>query len=170
MNNSLSTYQFEFNRWANIELINVCSRLSAEQRTMTHAGVGGDIAYLCAHIVSSEAVYIRHITGTRIWPESFDVYAQPIDKLAALAEQAGQGLIDICESTDLNATHDHYDEEDKGTYTISKWVVLLQALYHGVEHRTQIKMLLTQLGVEHPELAGWNYAEVGKGIFFTPDP
>jgi uncharacterized damage-inducible protein DinB len=36
---------------------------------------------------------------------------------------------------------------------------LLQALYHGIEHRTQIKMLLTQIGFAHPELAAWDFMD-----------
>ena len=34
---------------------------------------------------------------------------------------------------------------------------MLQTIYHGIEHRTQIKMMLTKLGVEHPELAAWDF-------------
>ena len=33
----------------------------------------------------------------------------------------------------------------------------LQAIYRGIEHRTQIKILLTQLGVEHRELSAWGF-------------
>jgi hypothetical protein len=32
-------------------------------------------------------------------------------------------------------------------------------LEHGVEHRTEIKLALAQLGVATPDLDGWPYAE-----------
>jgi hypothetical protein len=36
---------------------------------------------------------------------------------------------------------------------------LAQAFSHGMEHRTHIKVLLTHLGVEHPDLSLWNFVE-----------
>jgi uncharacterized damage-inducible protein DinB len=35
---------------------------------------------------------------------------------------------------------------------------LTHALEHGVEHRTEIKVALSQLGVATPDLDGWAYA------------
>jgi len=37
--------------------------------------------------------------------------------------------------------------------------VLIQALDHGTEHRTQVRTALTVLGIEPPELDGWAYDE-----------
>ena len=34
---------------------------------------------------------------------------------------------------------------------------LLQAVNHGTEHRSQVATILTQLGVEPPEMDGWAY-------------
>ena len=34
---------------------------------------------------------------------------------------------------------------------------LVHAAEHGVEHRTEIKMALAQMGVETPDLDGWYY-------------
>jgi uncharacterized damage-inducible protein DinB len=34
---------------------------------------------------------------------------------------------------------------------------LLQAVNHGTEHRSQVATILTQLGVEPPEMDGWTY-------------
>lgn len=36
-------------------------------------------------------------------------------------------------------------------------LLLLQAINHGTEHRSQIATILTQLGVEAPEMDGWTY-------------
>jgi uncharacterized damage-inducible protein DinB len=42
-------------------------------------------------------------------------------------------------------------------------LLLLQAVNHGTEHRSQIATILTQLGVEPPEMDGWTYFfESGK--------
>jgi uncharacterized damage-inducible protein DinB len=42
---------------------------------------------------------------------------------------------------------------------------LLHALEHGVEHRTEIKVTMAELGVERPDLDGWPYSEAaGYGL------
>jgi hypothetical protein len=35
---------------------------------------------------------------------------------------------------------------------------LVHAVAHGGEHRTELKVALAQLGIETPDLDGWNYA------------
>jgi uncharacterized damage-inducible protein DinB len=34
---------------------------------------------------------------------------------------------------------------------------LVQAINHGTEHRSQVATILTQLGIEPPDMAGWAY-------------
>ena len=36
-------------------------------------------------------------------------------------------------------------------------LLLLQAVNHGTEHRSQVATILTQLGVVPPEMDGWTY-------------
>jgi len=38
-------------------------------------------------------------------------------------------------------------------------VVLLQAINHGTEHRSQAATILTQLGIEPPPMDGWNFGD-----------
>jgi uncharacterized damage-inducible protein DinB len=40
---------------------------------------------------------------------------------------------------------------------VPKTVLLTQAVNHATEHRAQIMAILTQLGIEPPELDGWSY-------------
>ena len=37
--------------------------------------------------------------------------------------------------------------------------LLVQAINHATEHRTQISAIITQLGIEPPDLSGWVYME-----------
>ena len=77
--------------------------------------------------------------------------------LLAKAQMSGRQLISI--ASKINPTTRH-DVDIRGeAYHFFNWTVLLQALYHGIEHRTQIKFLLTHRGVEHPELAAWDYMD-----------
>ena len=36
-------------------------------------------------------------------------------------------------------------------------LILIQAVNHGTEHRCQVSAILTQLGIEPPEMDGWTY-------------
>lgn len=41
---------------------------------------------------------------------------------------------------------------------------MVQAIEHGVEHRTEIKVTMAELGVDRPDLDGWFYSEAaGSG-------
>ena len=38
-------------------------------------------------------------------------------------------------------------------------LLMVQAITHSTEHRTQISAIITQLGVEPPDMSGWKYME-----------
>ena len=37
--------------------------------------------------------------------------------------------------------------------------LLMQAINHSTEHRTQVSTILTQIGLEPPDMTGWMYME-----------
>ncbi len=45
-------------------------------------------------------------------------------------------------------------------------LILTQAINHATEHRAQIMTILTQLGIEPPDLSGWAFSNT----FVTPIP
>jgi uncharacterized damage-inducible protein DinB len=40
---------------------------------------------------------------------------------------------------------------------VPKTILLTQAINHATEHRAQIMAILTQLGIQPPDLDGWSY-------------
>jgi uncharacterized damage-inducible protein DinB len=38
-----------------------------------------------------------------------------------------------------------------------KTIILTQVINHATEHRAQIMVIMTQIGVQPPELDGWTY-------------
>jgi uncharacterized damage-inducible protein DinB len=40
---------------------------------------------------------------------------------------------------------------------VPKTIILTQVINHATEHRAQVMVLLTQLGIEPPDLQGWTY-------------
>jgi hypothetical protein len=46
---------------------------------------------------------------------------------------------------------------DEGTYDVPVMIVLIQAIDHAIEHRSQIATVLSQQDIELPALDGWSY-------------
>ena len=148
---------FEYNLWANTQLIKLCSNLLDGQLETEIDGVFGRIHPTLAHIIRAEGNYLNRLTGSRPWAEDLDWDSIPMSDLLAKAQLSGSQFTAIASKADPAVP---YDVEVQGKpYLFFNWTVLLQALYHGIEHRTQIKFMLTQLGVDHPELAAWDYMD-----------
>ena len=148
---------FEFNLWANKQLIEFCGDLTDDQLIVEIDGVFGRIHPTLVHILRAEGNYLKRITGSRPWGEDLDWENMPMNELLGKAQLSGDQFIKIASKTDPAVRH---DVELRGeTFSFFNWTVLLQALYHGIEHRTQIKFLLTHLGIEHPELSAWDYVD-----------
>jgi len=47
---------------------------------------------------------------------------------------------------------------------VPKTIILTQAINHATEHRAQIMAILTQLGIQPPELDGWSYFEASGTV------
>ena len=158
-NNQINTLDkmFEYNLWANTQLIELCGKLTDEQLEMEIEGVFGRIQPTLVHLVRAEGGYLNRLTGSRPFADDLDWDDMPIGELLAKAQLSGAQLIAVASKVDPAKQH-VVDFQGK-QFQFFNWTVLLQALYHGIEHRTQTKILLTQLGVEHPELAAWDYTE-----------
>lgn len=149
---------FEYNLWANVEIIEFCMGLSEEQLAVEVDGVYGRIQTTLAHLLNSEGGYLNRMTGTRPWEDALDLQSLSLEELLPLAKRSGNRLVEIAAEVDF--AHSHTITAPWGKpFTFFNWTVVLQALYHGIEHRTQIKILLTKLGIEHSDLSAWSYLE-----------
>ena len=146
---------FEYNLWANTIVIQICSQLTDEQLQVQADGVYGTIRPTLEHLVSAEGYYVRHLTGEFPWADEIDWASMSMDDLLKMAQISGKRLLEVASQSDPHSRKERL--MDDKPYTYYNWTTILQALYHGIEHRTQIKVLLTKLGVEHPELAGWDF-------------
>ena len=153
--NQSMTRLFDYHLWANTQLIDLCSQPTDEQLSIEVDGTRGPIRETLIHLVSSEGFLIELMTGVTPWPDDLDWAALSTNGLIEKAQQSGQQLRSIAAQTDPETRHD-IEVEGEPTHYFD-WTVLLQALYHGIEHRTQIKVQLTQLGIEHPDLSAWDY-------------
>lgn len=147
---------FKFNLWANLRLLDACAQLTDAQLDATTKGVYGSTRLTLMHLVSSEEGYARHFnfTGrTLIAPiEESDPFPG-FDELRRRVERAGKELIAMAEQADL----DQVLHLEGGTYDAEVIIVLIQAINHGDDHRSQIATLLSQQGIEPPCLDAWCY-------------
>ncbi len=148
---------FEYNLWANTQLIELCSDLVDAQLETEIEGGFGRIHPTLVHIIRAEGGYLNRLTGSRPWADDLEWDNMPMSDLLAKAQLSGNQLIAI--ASKANPATPHTVKHQGKQFRFFNWTVLLQALYHGIEHRTQIKILLTQLGLAHPELAAWDYME-----------
>ena len=160
---SLIDKQFEFNLWANTQLIAICATLTEEQLMVESEGVFGRIQPTIVHMIQAESHYIRNLNGgTLIWPEDTDWATLSISDLLGMAQQSGEQLRTLANSVDPATRYEHV-EEDGRTYILWAWTALAQALSHDGEHRTQLRILLTKLGVPHPDGSLWRFSEANYG-------
>jgi uncharacterized damage-inducible protein DinB len=145
---------FKFNLWANMRLLDACASLTDAHLDATVIGTYGSVRDTLMHLFASEEGYVRHFTGTSPTPQLREFTAIPgLDELRRRAERSGTELIAIAEHGDL----DQIFHLDDGTYECQAIIVLIQALDHAIDHRSQICTLLTQQGIEPPYLDSWSY-------------
>jgi uncharacterized damage-inducible protein DinB len=148
---------FRYNLWANQALLDSCEPLADTQLDATAAGVYGSVRAILMHLFSSEESYAGRVGGHAPGPRLKESDAFPgFDALRRRAEQSGQALIAFAEkATEEDLTRIlHLDGE---TYDAPVYINLIQAINHGIDHRSQIATVLSQQGIELPDLAAWGY-------------
>lgn len=155
----LITDLYRQNEWANLETTRLCRDLSDAQLDSTAVGTYGSIRATLQHIVGGETGYafrLGNTTTARIrgddpWP-GFDTitatFSAVVDTFITAARDSGK-VIRV--------------GSDDEPYDVEASVILTQVLNHGAEHRSQIFSILTGLGIEPPELSGWEWGlAIGK--------
>ena len=135
---------FTYNLWANLRLLDTCAHLSDAQLDATMTGTFGNVRETLVHLFASEEGYARHwhFTGAPPTPRLKELTTFPgFDELRQRAERSGKELIAVAERGELNQIL----YLDEGTYEAPVFIVLIQAINHGIDHRSQIATLLSQL-------------------------
>lgn len=145
---------FRYNLWANLRLLDACANLTDAQLDAPMTGTYGSVRHTWMHLVSSEEGYAKHGPGSALAPhlEEPDVFPG-FDDLRRRIEHSGNQLIAFAEQGDLSRVL----HLDGGTYDATVMIVLLQAMDHGIDHRSQIATLLAQHGIEAPDIDAWAY-------------
>jgi uncharacterized damage-inducible protein DinB len=144
---------FDHNRWANERLLEACRGLTPEQLTASVRGTYGELGATLAHIASGDVFYVELLTGWRPSTEwQRDEPFPGIEPLLEVVRETGVRLAAAARSI----PPDQPIERDPGEL-IPASVIMVQAIDHGIEHRTHARTILTQLGIEPPAIDGWHY-------------
>ncbi|HEY3993067.1 MAG TPA: DinB family protein [Ktedonobacteraceae bacterium] len=144
---------FRYNLWANLRLLDACIHLTDAQLDFTMTGTFGSVRETLMHLFGAEEGYVEDITG--ISPTPFLKELSPFagfDELRRRAERSANELITIAEQRDMGQIL-HLPEN----YDAQVIIVLIQALNHAIDHRSQIATLLSQQDIQPPRLDGWGY-------------
>ena len=149
------TTLFSHNLWANLRLLEECYKLTSEKLDTTTSGSYGSIRNTLEHIVRSERSYFSRIsTGQRYYhPE--DAPPMTLAEMMESLRTTGSGLIEW--ATKVQADDTVTIDWDGTPREVPKTIILTQVINHATEHREQIKAIITQLGIEPPDLQSWTY-------------
>lgn len=146
---------FKHNLWANTHLFDVCSRLTEEQLNSTVVGVYGSIFETLEHIVNAERSYWHRLMTGQPYRRVEDASKPTMVELQESIRLSGEGLIDLAPKVQ---PQDRVGVSWEGTpRSIPCTFILTQVINHATEHRAQIMVMLTQLGIQPPELDGWAF-------------
>ncbi|HEV8456250.1 MAG TPA: DinB family protein [Gemmatimonadales bacterium] len=148
---------FRHNAMMNRRLVEACRQLRPEQLGATAIGTYGNIGATLVHIANAQEGYAARLLDTQR-PERLP--EDPFPGFEALAERFAHGDAQL-EEAPTQAGQDREvrvtGDDPPGTWLMPVSLFLLQAVNHGTEHRSQVATILTQLGVEPPEMDGWTY-------------
>ena len=161
---------FYHNTWANLKLLDFCEALSEEQLDTAAIGGFGSIRKTLMHIVSGETSYVYRVNGRRTDnPPPWGVFPG-FAALKRIARWTGDELLQLALSARANTIVEESDPDLKLMVRYPLASLMLQAINHATEHRTQVSTIITQLGLEPPDMSGWQYM-VDSGEFQeTPIP
>lgn len=148
---------FKYNRWANRVLLDACRGLSEDQLDGRAPGTSGPVRELLLHIAGAQQTFVLRTKGRQHEGELGRESAWPgFDRLEEVLMSSSDELITIAETLDVDVD---VDLPWMGrVFRFPKSFFILHALEHGVEHRTEIRITLAQLGIEAPDLDGWPYS------------
>jgi uncharacterized damage-inducible protein DinB len=158
---------FRHNVWANLRVIDLCSGVSDQQLDATVDGTYGTIRATLVHIVGAEEAYLKRLTADERWDPMDDDWWEGFDELRRRTTDAGEALVAEAGRQDVDRVVRWVGRDDGVHRSMRASLLLTQTINHSTDHRSQVFTILTQVGVEPPELDGWSYAratdQLGEG-------
>ena len=149
------TTLFRHNLWANLRLLEQCAELTGEQLDATISGAFGSIRDTLQHIATAEQSYFSRISTGQPRRHLEDAPPLTIAEMVASARTTGLGFIEWAPTVQAgDAVQIDWDGTPR---EVPKTIILTQVINHATEHRAQIMVIMTQLGIQPPNLQSWAY-------------
>ena len=149
------TTLFSHNLWANLRLLNQCATLSSEQLGATISGAYGSIRDTLQHIAIAEQSYFARISTGQRYNRAEGALPMTVMDMVEAMKKTGNGLIEWAPK--VQAEDSVTIDWDGTPREVPKTIILTQVINHATEHRAQIMAILTQLGIQPPDLDSWTY-------------
>ena len=143
-----------YNKWANLELLDACSGLSDEQLQLTAPGAYGSIAATFVHMLAAEQRYVRRLAGVHTTLSEKDGFPG-LEALKEHATRSGDALVAAAAGLKPEETTDA--DYDGTVVKLRRSLIVVQAIHHGNDHRTQIGGILDTYSIPHPNIDVWMY-------------
>jgi uncharacterized damage-inducible protein DinB len=150
---------FRHHAWATLQLIQYCATLPLDSLSQSVPGTRGPILETLRHIVIADYGYAKR----------FRVHSEPAVKELDLATvelmrtvfvqqaQTWQSLLERLPEFDITIAAEPWEDPPWPETPHAQNLLLIQAVHHGNEHRTQICTVLGSKGLEVPDLSCWAY-------------
>jgi uncharacterized damage-inducible protein DinB len=153
---------FRHNLWANLTLIDLCLTLPDEILETNMPGTYGGIRETLAHLVGAEGRYTSGLAGGHEQRNpTLEETAPDLATLRDHARQSGEAFVAYAEAVEGNPVLDVTWHGQ--SYEMPAALFLVQAINHATEHRSQIKIALTEAGITPPELDSWTWYDERRG-------
>ena len=148
-------------RDSNLKLLDFCEALSDEQLDTSATGTYGPIRDTLHHLVGAEVGYVRRVNGKLpAEPPRRDRFPG-FEVLKQAARWSGEELLQLALSARADTIVQEREQNLIAQYSLAS--LIMQAINHSTEHRTQVSTIITQLGLEPPDMTGWQYmVETGE--------
>ncbi|MSP14946.1 MAG: hypothetical protein EXR62_18555 [Chloroflexi bacterium] len=159
---------FQHNTWASLKLLDFCAGLSDEQLDATAAGTYGSIRDTLLHLVRAEVGYVRHVNGKQPQnPPPRDQFPG-FEVLREAVRWTGDELLQVslAARADTMVTQRHPKAIEQ--YKLTD--LMVQAVSHSIEHREQVSNIITQLGLEPPDMSGWQWMDEKGELWVIDQP
>ena len=147
---------FRYHTWATRVLIDNCAGHPASTLDEIVAGTDRSILQTLTHVLRGGHRYLELLTGE---PAADPIRQDEVLPLASLRRhletqaERWEAVLDRFAELDVTLPAD----EEGPAIPQAQYLLVLQAIQHGIDHRSQICTTLSVLGLEPPIMDGWAY-------------
>lgn len=146
----------EHHLWATKYLIEHCQTLSPEQLKLSTPGTYGAIVPTLTHIIAEDQRLLKRLTGESSEIEVVEDFEFTLEELLDIwtsQSERWRKAVDGIEDIDVTLPpRGPWPEVPHAQY-----LILLEAVQHGNDHRTHVCSVLGANDVELPFLCGWKF-------------